>query len=73
VTEQDCQMAHFQTKNPKFGKFLGSCNGRCLYFMTIWLFFCRLVYFVAIWYIFWLFGTFFHVLARCTKNNLAAL
>jgi hypothetical protein len=60
---QGCQMAYFQTKNPKFGKILEGLmyNGSCWYILwPFGHFYSHLVYFVdfiVIWFIFYRFGT----------------
>jgi hypothetical protein len=61
-------MAYFQTKNPKWVHFGGSCNGRCCHILwPFGQFYCHLVYFGKCYLVY------FPVLVRCTKKNLAAL
>jgi hypothetical protein len=56
---QSCQMLYFQTKNCNWGKFWGSCNGKCWYILrTFGLCYGHLIYSMVIWYILWPFGIF---------------
>jgi hypothetical protein len=59
-SEEGCQMAYFQTKNPNLGKFwMGWEMGNVDIFYDHLVYFTAvLVYFVTSWYILWLFGTF---------------
>jgi hypothetical protein len=49
---QDCQMEHFQTKNPNLGTFWRDLKWAMLVYVS----YCHLVYFTAI---LWPFGIFF--------------
>jgi hypothetical protein len=69
---QGCRMVYFQTKNPIWINFGGSCNRTSCYILwPLGLFYKYLVYFMVIWYVFG--GIFVPVLVWCIKKNLATL
>jgi hypothetical protein len=54
---QGCRMVYFQTKNPIWINFGGSCNRTSCYILwPLGLFYKYLVYFMVIWYVLWSLG-----------------
>jgi hypothetical protein len=71
---QGCQMAYFQNKNPKLGKFWRDLEWKMLAYLygdlefitAVWYILCPFGNLVVIWYI-------FPVLVYCVKKNMATL
>jgi hypothetical protein len=69
ASEQGCQIAYFQTKDPNLGKFWRDLQWKILaYVVYIWpfgLFYGHMIYFMVTYLVY------FPVLVCCTKKNLA--